>query len=269
MFIDETGDHNINNEQPFSIIGVIFKNKYCLNYNNMSELKMKLSELKNEYFKDDTISLHLLDIMNGTKGYTIYSKEERCKFIRALPGFLKDIQCNIISITIDKYKLKNYFSPSKDPYIVGFMHILQNFYSFIDNEGVASSKIVIEGRDDFSNLLVQRAFFDVFNNGTIYLNVEQRLRNKIKGFVIVKKGDSLYESGLEIADLLCNPLCRVRQGKIELNPKCMKKDEYGTDNNIFNSIKEKIYCKNDIDDIRNWGFKKVPIVKKKRAWIND
>ena len=149
------------------------------------------------------------------------------------------------------------------------MHILQNFYSFIDNEEVESAKIVIEGRDDYSNLLVQKAFFDVFNNGTTYLNVKQRLRNKIKGFVIAKKGDSIYQAGLEIADLLCNPLCRVRQGKIELNPKCMKKDEYGTENKIFKVIKPKIYCKDDITDMRNWGFKKVPIVKKKRDWIND
>lgn len=270
MFIDETGDHNIDNEQPFSIIGVIFNDKYCINRNDKpSELKKKLCELKNEYFKNDNINLHLVDIMRGNKEYKKYSEEERYNFIKALPDFFKDINCKIISITIDKNKLKKYFRPSKDPYIIGFMHVLQNFYSFISNEKIESARIVIEGRDDYSNLLVQKAVFDVFNNGTIHLDIEEKLRSKIKGFIIAGKGDSSYQSGLEIADLLCNPLSRVRRGMIEVNNMCLRNFKYGTDNKIFEVIKKNIYCKNDIKDIRNWGFQKVPIVKKKRDWIND
>lgn len=270
MFIDETGDHNIDNEQPFSIIGVIFNDKYCINRNDKpSELKKKLCELKNEYFKNDNINLHLVDIMRGNKEYKKYSEEERYNFIKALPDFFKDINCKIISITIDKNKLKKYFRPSKDPYIIGFMHVLQNFYSFISNEKIESARIVIEGRDHYSNLLVQKAVFDVFNNGTIHLDIEEKLRSKIKGFIIAGKGDSSYQSGLEIADLLCNPLSRVRRGMIEVNNMCLRNFKYGTDNKIFEVIKKNIYCKNDIKDIRNWGFQKVPIVKKKRDWIND
>lgn len=269
MFIDETGNPSIDSKESFSMTGVIFKRRYCLNDNGDSSLKKELNKLKMKYFKNKDINLHLLDISQGRKDYRYYTKNERCNFIKALPLFLKDIDCKIISITIDKKKLAEYYEPAKDPYTVGFMSILQSFYCVLNENNIESAVIVIEGRDDYSNLLVQKAFFDVYNNGTLQLQVIDRLKNKIKGFVIAKKGDPLYQSGLEIADLICNPLCRVRLGKIELNPKCMKRGEYGVDNMIFKAIKNKIYCKNDVDDIRNWGFKKVPIVKKKRLWIDN
>lgn len=39
------------------------------------------------------------------------------------------------------------------------------------------------------------------------------------------KEDADYREGLEIADILCNPLSRARRGLIEANPKCMQYGE--------------------------------------------
>lgn len=64
-------------------------------------------------------------------------------------------------------------------------------------------------------------FFDVFNNGIIYLDIDEELRDKVKGFIIVKKEDVDYREGLEIVDILCNFFSRVRRGLIEVNLKCM------------------------------------------------
>ena len=44
---------------------------------------------------------------------------------------------------------------------------------------------------------------------------------------------------------------------------------YGNENKIFTAIKDKIFTPTDNTDLRNWGFQKVPITKKKREWIND
>jgi len=64
-------------------------------------------------------------------------------------------------------------------------------------------------------------------------------------------------------------LSRVRRGLIEANPKCMRASEYGISNRIFTSIKGNIYSSTNLDDFRNWGFKKVPIVKRKREWQDN
>jgi hypothetical protein len=271
MFIDETGDTDlITADQPFTLTGVIFEYKYAI---NNGEKEAPLSRLINNFkikcFETTNLNLHLDHISRGKGEYKSISVEKRKNFYSELPDFLSSIDFKIVSVTVDKAKLKEYFNPSKDPYIVAFIHILSSYYSFINITNAENARIVIESRDDSQNLIVQKAFFDVFNSGTVHLNIEDHLRDKIKGFIIAKKDDELYQPGLEIADLVCNPLSRVRRGLIEANPKCMHHGEYGDKNKIFSAIKSKIYSATGTQDLRNWGFQKVPIVKKKRDWIDD
>lgn len=271
MFIDETGTPDMNNlRQPFSVIGVIFEYKYCIDdKDGESKLKQQINVLKNEVFNNDKLTLHLLDISSGKREFEGYSNEIRCEFFNKLPDFMRELEFTIISVTIDKEKLQHYYSPAKDPYVIAFTHVLQRYYSFIDKNNAQSARIVVEARDDNSNLIVQKAFFDVFNNGTTLLDVNLETKDKIKGFIMAKKGDPEYISGLEIADLLCSVISRVRRGLVELDPKCMRKGEYGKENKIFTAVKSKIYCPtNNEEDIRNWGFIKVPSIKKLRKW-ND
>lgn len=271
MFIDETGTSDLMSvNEPFTLTGVVFEYKYSVDSNDTnSPLKQLILELKRECFDRTDLALHLDHISKGKGQFAGIEMEKRKKFYKELPNFLSKLECHIISVTVDKNKLQQYYEPSKDPYVVAFTHVLQNFYSLINSFNAESARIVIESRDDFANLAVQKAFFDVFNNGTTHLNIKQELRDKIKGFIVASKTDLFYQSGLEIADLVCNPLSRVRRGLIEANPKCMNPKEYGSENRIFASIKEKIYSASNLHDFRNWGFKKVPIVKKKRAWIDN
>lgn len=271
MFVDETGNPDLTDlTQPFTLTGVIFEYKYAVNMNGTdSILKKELDIFKTECFGNDNLHLHLVDISHGKKEFKSFSKDELKGFYSKLPAFLSRLQFTIVSITIDKAKLKTYYDPSKDPYVVAFTHVLQNFYSFLNKKKAESGRIIIESRDDTSNLKVQKAFFDVFNNGTTHLNIEDKLRNKIKGFTISKKNDCEYNSGLEIADILCNPLGRARRGLVEADPKCMKRGEYDSSNPIFTSIKSNIYSATEENDFRNWGFKKVPVTKRSRPWIDS
>lgn len=264
MFIDETGD-GVNT--PFTLTGAIFEYKYCIDEDGESVLKEKLNKLKDDCFGTSEITLHLNDISRGIKTFKSVPKENRKKFYNELPSFLKDLDFKIISITIDSAKMNEYYkTPKKDHYVIAFTYLMEAYYSFLSPSSIESGRIILESRDDNENLSVQKAFFEVFNNGTLHLDIENQ-REKIKGFILAPKGDPKYSSGLEIADVICNPLSRVRQGKIEADPKCMR--SYGNENKIFKAIKDKIYVENPAHDFRNWGFKKVPIVKKKREWIDD
>ncbi len=265
MFIDETGNADAK-EEPFTLTGVIFEYKYAVKEEGNSQLEEKLMELKKQCFGNSNVVLHLTDIARRKKEFKDISEEQRKKFYDELPNFLASLDFTIISVTVDKQKLENYYTPSKNPYIVAFTYILQNFYSFIHINDVDSARIVIEARDDSKNLAIQKSFFDVYNTGTTHLKLNEHLQNKIKGFIIAEKGVGKYQSGLEIADLLTNPLSRVRRGLLEVNPTLVN---YGSENLIFAAIKDKIYTPTDNTDLRNWGFQKVPITKKKREWINN
>lgn len=268
MFIDETGQPEIEaTDQPFGLTGVIFEYKYCMDINEkISELKTKLNDFKQQCFNTQDIILHLADIARKKKDFESVPKEQIIDFFDKLPEFLESLDFHIISVTVDKNKLMEYYEPSKDPYVIGFTYVLQSFYSFISDSQVESARIVIESRDDNKDLKVQKAFFDVFNNGTIHLDSEKS-KEKIKGFTMAKTTNEDYQVGLEIADVVCYPINRVRHGLIEINAKFM---DYGNENKIFKAIKDKIYTPTaDLTDIRNWGFKKIPVVKKKRPWVDD
>jgi len=266
MFIDETGKPS--GDSPFTVTGVVMEYKYSVeNSGNESKLKTELNEFKNECFGTTNIHLHLKQILtaetpfSNNDGVTV---QQLRSFWDKLPEFLGRLEFSIISVTVDKDKLKQFYLTPKDPYEVAFAHILEAFYSFISLHSASSARIVLESRDDYQNLLIQKAFFDIFNSGTVHLNVMDN-SNKIKGFVFADKHDLKYQAGLEIADLVCNPLSRVRRGLKEVNPRFV---QYGDDNPIFVSIKDKIFIGDATHDFRNWGFKKVPIVKKVRTWEN-
>ncbi|HBF2361003.1 TPA: DUF3800 domain-containing protein [Clostridioides difficile] len=265
MFIDESGRADINHEDPFTLTGVIFEYKYAVSQGDyVCSLRKEMDAFKEYCFGTSNIGIHLTDISRKSRAFEKFDDSQIKLFYDELPLFLSRLECTIISVTVDKARLKKYYAPLKEPYVVAFIHVLQNFYSFVNNETVESARIVIESRDDVSNLKVQKAFFDVFNNGTIYLDIDEELRDKVKGFIIAKKEDADYREGLEIADILCNPLSRARRGLIEANPKCM---QYGEKNKIFKSVRNKIYTPTSVNDIRNWGFKEVPIVEPVGPWL--
>lgn len=261
LFIDETG--SADDQDMFGMTGVIFEHKYAVaDDNSSSELKRRLDLYKQACFNNKNLTIHLNDISRGKKDFQIFTAGQRALFIKSMPEVLNSLDFQIISVTIDKAKLNSYFSPSKNPYIIAFTHILEVFYMFIEKVNAESARIVIEARDDKQNLTVQKAFFDVYSNGTIHVNCE-KYKDKITGFIIAEKGQGKYQYGLEVADLVCNPIHRVRQGKIELAPKCFK---YPKENKIFRVLKNKIFSPSNELDIRNWGFKKIPILKKERVW---
>ena len=264
MFIDESGKPYGNS--PFTVTGVIMEYIYSVNANGKnSKLKQKLMAFKKKCFGDENIHLHLKQILQAQSPFDInngITTKHLQTFWQELPIFLHGLDFSIISVTVDKDKLNQYYITPKDPYDVAFAHILEAFYSFISLNNAKSARIVLESRDDYQNLLVQKAFFDIFNTGTIHLNVKDN-SDKIKGFIFADKKDFCYQSGLEIADLVCNPLSRVRRGLKEVNPKYVNYPEH---NPIFTSICDKIFKGDPNHDFRNWGFKKVPILKKARPW---
>ncbi|MGA9467940.1 MAG: DUF3800 domain-containing protein [Exiguobacterium marinum] len=268
MFVDETGTPKGNTQ--FNLTGVLMEYKYSIDADETGlpcVLKRRLQAFKRDVFKTEQIPLHLKEIL---KAEHPYGKEDGITidmlrdFWDKLPDFLRGIDCTIVSVEVDKQKLHDFYSTPKDPYVVAFAHLMKSFYAFLEETEAVSARVVLESRDDYQNLLIQKAFFDIFNSGTVHLDVEKS-RQKIKGFIFSEKQNTMYQSGLEIADLVCLPLSRVRRGVIEVKPRFV---HYGDENRIFKAIKDKIYIRKESpdQDFRNWGFKKVPITKKRREW---
>lgn len=268
MFVDETGVANIQTETHFSVIGVIFKSDYSFSH-SMSKipiLKNKLEEFRHECFENRNKQLHLLDILKREKEF---SKQKATSaqityFFNRLPDFLGDIDCTIISVTIDKKSLRKFHPEHKEPYTIAFYHIMKSFYAYLSKDPtVDSASVVVESRDDHQNFIIQKAFFEIISMGTLHLEFREQTRNKIRSFLFAKKSDPVYQYGLEIADLLCSPLSRVRIGKIELRPENVV---YGNVNKVYNNIEQKIFVYSPEQDKFDWGFKKAPMTQNNQGY---
>lgn len=258
MFIDETGTAEGMN--TFGVAGVVFENKYAYNEDKtiITPLKSAVDKFKRDCFGRDDFVFHLEQISGGKEPFRSQdgvTRSQIASFWKGLPSFLQNLDFKVIFVSVDKVNLNEYFAKPKDPYVVAFAHIMKSFLSLISNSSVESARIVMESRDDFHNFKIQKAFFDIFHSGTVHLDITDDMKEKIKGFVFLDKDN--YHPGLEIADLVCNPLSRVKSGKVEANP---KRFIYGKTNRIFPVLQPKIYIGKSGHSDNNWGFKKIPVI---------
>ncbi|KDR95515.1 Protein of unknown function [Peptoclostridium litorale DSM 5388] len=251
IYIDESGVTG-GDKGFFAIAACVFNKKY------IDELDEKLNAFKIDCFGRKDIILHLKDISEGVNDFSMengVSSVQLRYFWSKLPEFLYSVNFKIISITVDKEMLYKYFKTPKNVYEVAFGHLFQAVYYILDSEDTESLNIICESRNPNLNFMAQRAFFNIYNSGTPYMDISTQMR-KMRSFEYRDKSENI--AGLQIADLVCNPLRRVRMGLIEAMPRFV--DAY-SENSIFKTVKYKLYCPFNDGDFKNWSFKKVPLLE--------
>ena len=95
---------------------------------------------------------------------------------------MSSLPFTVISVTVDKTILNEYYFNPKDPYTVAFSHIMKSFFSLINDDNVESARILLESRDDNHDFKIQKSFFELFNNGTVHLDVTEKIvLNSVNG----------------------------------------------------------------------------------------
>ncbi len=225
MFIDENGNPGkindlfkkrmnkeeiSNDEKFFTITGVIFeKSGYSKMRNNIRKLKEK--HWKNGYYLD---SKH-----NETKYVCLHSREIRnhmgafndkvinyTEFIKDLSNVLKEVECKIISITIDleKYLIKKEQIPI---YEKAFDLLLERYIYATKNKKKGVIMFESRGKNEDKQLL-NHIYNIIYKKGTQHIGCIE-LKQKIIGVYFYPKwygGYSSTYSGLEIADLFSYPI---------------------------------------------------------------
>lgn len=257
MYLDESGIADRKNTGTFTLVGCIIRKK------DIKKIDEMLKTFKMECFANENLILHLMDIRtrrnnfaprNITKGQIQYFNEN-------VHDFLKNIEFMIISTTVDKKRLNEYYKTPKDEYSIAFSHIMKSVYHFLSNDMIEQLDIYFESREETLNFKVQKSFFESYYSGGVHLDVLLKERDKIKRFVFKDKNENI--AGLQIVDLICGPIKTIRT--YGTNNKSSHKD-ISNDIDIFNAIKGKFYNPLEYQDIKNWSLKKVPIIKKPGVW---
>jgi len=209
MFIDESGHHNLNPQtiDPkypiFVLCGCIFDEE------QYEEVVKKLNQLKIEFFGTDKIIFHTLEMTRPSKyKQNKFAKlivaEFRREFYKALNKFLEEIDFVLVSCTIKKSAhLEKYGAAALDPYLLSFNILLDEFIA--DLRGGEKGKIIAEKRNDNLDNQLELAWLNLKINGTENIKGSD-IKEKIETLSMIPK--SANEAGLQIADLVANPIGR-------------------------------------------------------------
>lgn len=236
MVVDERGCMNIDGDNNFSMVGVVFEKNYAVqSKDKKSELLRKINSYKEKILRIKAQNVDLKEIMFGENAYLEYKNFELKKFIDELSSLFQGMKFTIIVSTI-----KQNYGNLKASYNMAVSNLLRNFFSFIvKRRGECGGVIMIE-RDDKNRTQMQQNFFSVYSKRSDNLGIEN-IEDIINSFVICREDDESYSTVLKTADILNTIIYRVSNGLREIDNNLISYINYGYKDKIFNSIKSKIY----------------------------
>lgn len=244
LYIDESGTASFKNMEGnnkyLMLSGIIIKSS------EINLLDYNFNALKEKYFNYDidlkNIILHREDIYNKRKGFEKLSDSNIEKaFNNDLIHLLTSMNYNVIAVLINKEaRFKKYKTP-KDPYTTALETLIKRYVIFLEEHN-SIGDIMLENRNKNDNETLENIYKIIYKNGT-KKNVNEidmtadRFQKHLTSSSLKFKPKVANISGLQIADLLANPLkCKMilEKEKVNLFSDFSLK--------LYNKIEHKIRC---------------------------
>ena len=255
IYIDEVGNNDLaSSENPnhryLSLTGVIFDLEYVKNV-----LRPKIENLKQKYFEyhpDEPPIFHRKELVNKKYPFSILkNKEIEKKFNVDFLSLLKELDCTIISVLIDKLEHQSKYKTWKfDPYHYCMEIIIERYFFFLSNN-IAIGDVMFESRGGKEDMRLKKSFKKIWHAGTHFVEPE-RLHNNLSSCELKIKPKVLNISGLQIADLVAHSARRVMFRKYGIDEG--KRFTFGDE--IIKIITEKFY--KGKSGIEGYGIKFLP-----------
>ena len=217
LYIDESGDHNLQKINPyypcFVLGGVLVDENY---HDHVITPEMNL--LKMRFFNTSNVALHLYDVKRQRGAFGPLSvASTRNEFWAKWRQLMEQWDYKVIACVIDKPKYVARYGPNADdPYDYAFKVLVERLTLHLkdcDDRG----RIVAEARRrDLDNRL-KRVYKRFERHGTtagasgdIYVQ-PKAIQERISGIELKTKLDNV--PGLQLADFLMNPIGRHTLGK--------------------------------------------------------
>ncbi|MBI5149820.1 MAG: DUF3800 domain-containing protein [Candidatus Omnitrophica bacterium] len=205
LFLDESGDHNLNYLDPgypvFVLAGCVISQQ-----EHDAILSHRMQEFKKEIFGSDRIILHYVDYTRNQKGFEQMSgRSFRENFYKQLNGIIAGTDFILMSCIIDKKKHKEkYKTLAIDPYTLSLEIVVERFVKLLEKQN-ERGVIVAESRGQQLDNELNLAFLDLKIRGTSFLR-PKNIVDRIEGFFIRKKEENV--AGLQLVDSLVTPIGR-------------------------------------------------------------
>jgi len=184
----------------------------------------RLEALKREHFKKDvddpheTIILHREEIVKKSgEFWKLRNDEKRTTWDDDFLRFIINTDFKIILSIVDKLRLQQTYPAPWHPYHLAFTYLLQR-YVFELNHINRQGDVMAESRGGTEDELLKKAYRKVYVHGDIARNPAKVYQQALTSREIKLKKKFKNIAGLQLADLLVNPLKKwvlIRKGLIE------------------------------------------------------
>lgn len=226
VFIDESGEANVNNLDPrfnvFVLCGIVFREDH---YKIFDE---ELSRLKLKYFGDDSVIFHSYDMRKNKGVFKIFQDTNvLSNFYSDLEPILTKNEYKIISCIVDKVKYKEKYPGSNITYEESLKFLCERSISCIGSyKRKHSLHFCLEKRGNRKDRNLKKIYTEIVRYGTDYKSTSDFLVCHPNLFFRAK-GQNI--NGLQLADLCAYPIAR----KV-LSPK--------REQPTYNLFRNKIFC---------------------------
>lgn len=210
MFLDESGDHNLEVVDPqypvFVLAGVIMDLSYA-----QHEAERELAQFKQDLFGRTDIILHTADITRNQYGFEgLKDRSYRQRFFAAMNRLMASLDYKVVACAIHKDRhLARYHVAALDPYMLS-LHVLVERFCFEIGAEVGGGLIVAERRNPTLDRQLELAYLSLRIQGTRYIQAKQ-VERRIAALKLRPKSDNV--AGLQLADLVATPIGRHVIGK--------------------------------------------------------
>lgn len=254
IYLDEVGNSSMKVapkqiDNYLTLSGVIIESEYYVN-----TLHPQIEELKKKYFwyhPDEPIIFHRSEIAyNKPPFQALANNEIKEQFNVEFLNLLQSWQYCLVGVLLDKQAHCAMFEFWKNnPYHYCLEVIIELYHKFL-SENNAKGDILIESRGGKEDLLLKKAYNDIYENGTH--NLEARsIQEHITSKNIKIKPKIANIAGLQLTDLLVYPCHRHILKHYEL----MNYTEQTFSEKVIDIIQHKFYCYNG----GHCGIKHLPI----------
>lgn len=210
MFLDESGDHNLETIDPqypmFVLGGVIVDLKH-----EQSVIDLELKEFKKDFFGNDNIVLHTADITRNRNGFEkLIESNVRTLFYERLNGLMKKWEYKVVACAVHKDQhMEKYGLSALDPYMLA-LNILVERFCFEIGDAENGGIIIAEKRNPSLDHELELAWLDLKVRGTHFLKASE-IERRIRDLMLRDKKKNI--AGLQLADLVVTPIGRYVLGK--------------------------------------------------------
>lgn len=207
IFIDESGDHslnNINSDFPiFVLLGMVIDEE------NYKKLCNKINDFKLKYFNSTNIILHSRDIRKCEGVFSkLFDLKIKESFYDDLNSIISGSDFMLVASAILKQKhIAQYGKLADDPYEIALTFVLERvLYEFDSRKNNQLIDVTIESRGKKEDQTLAKRYNELLYKGSGQVSSNRFISKYNQEILFKKKREN--DVGLQIADLCAYPIAR-------------------------------------------------------------